>query len=145
MGFAAALALPETLKDPVKGPSQEPRDAAWSAAMGTDLSYFEFLHQQVPVSQASMKVAGRGDTNGSSKPEDATLDEKLVTRGDTEMYNMALASYSRSRGRAPLYDFPWGELGDGLVVDVGGGVGKFLDRPFPVLIRGCVVAFNNTC
>ncbi|KAK7745189.1 hypothetical protein SLS62_009902 [Diatrype stigma] len=132
MGFAAALALPETLKDPVKGPSQDPNHAAWGTAMGTDLSYFEWMHQKTPLSQAAAVIKAGGHSGvGTSDPATSNSDgdaagstnEKLVTRGDTELYNLALSGYSRSRGRAPLYDFPWSELGDGLVVDVGGGVG----------------------
>lgn len=135
MGFAAALALPETLKDPVKGPSQDPNHAAWATAMRTDLSYFEWLHQQVPLSQAAavMKPGGHGggatsDPTSNSNGDAASTNEKLVTRGDTELYNLALSGYGRSRGRAPLYDFPWNGLGEALVVDVGGGVGTSNSR-----------------
>ncbi len=125
MAFAGSLALPETLKDPVRGPSHDPHRAAWTAAIGTDLSFFEWMHQQVPISQAAARTTARLAGSDPAGDAEESSHEKLVPRTDTELYNLGLAGYSRSRGRALLYDFPWEEVGDGLIVDVGGGVGEF--------------------
>lgn len=123
MGFAAASALPEALNDPVRGPSHEPIDAAWPLAVGTDLTFFEWMSEKVPRSQAGEK-ASPGAARGPYKPIEVSPDEELVRRDDTQMYNLYLAGNSKSLGSPHLYDFPWKELGGGLVVDVGGGVGK---------------------
>ncbi|KAI1778221.1 putative O-methyltransferase [Hypoxylon cercidicola] len=135
LGFAAASALPETLNDPVRGPSYETRDAAWPLAVGTDLSYFEWMGQLVPRSRAADK-ASPGAARGRYEPVVASPGEELVPRDDTKLYNLYLAGNSKSLGSPHLYDFPWKDLGTGLIVDVGGGVGSFdlqLARLYPDL------------
>ncbi|KAL7623280.1 hypothetical protein AAE478_006961 [Parahypoxylon ruwenzoriense] len=132
----AASALPETLNDPVRGPSQDARLAAWQLSVGTDLTFFEWMNQKVPRSRAAVEKASPGAARGPSKLVEVPPDEELVPRADAEMYNMYLAGNSKSLGSAHLYDFPWKELGNGLVVDVGGGVGSFdlqLARLYPDL------------
>lgn len=124
MGYAASSALPEALNDPIRGPSHEPQLAAWPLAMGTEATWFDWMNEKVPRSRAGEK-ASPGAARGSYKPVDNTSsDEELVPRHDAITYNMYLAGNSKSLGSPHLYDFPWGELGDALVVDVGGGVGK---------------------
>ncbi|KAI0164271.1 putative O-methyltransferase [Hypoxylon sp. FL1284] len=135
MGFAAASALPETLDDPVRGPSHEPRDAAWPLAVGTELNFFEWMTQEVPRSRAADK-SSPGAARGLYEPVVALPGEELVPRDDTKLYNLYLAGNSKSLGSPHLYDFPWKDLGAGLIVDVGGGVGSFdlqLARLYPDL------------
>ncbi|KAI1764122.1 putative O-methyltransferase [Hypoxylon sp. FL1150] len=135
LGFAAASALPEALDDPVRGPSYETQDAAWPLAVGTDLSFFDWMGQQVPKSRAADK-ASPGAARGPYKPIVTSPGEELVPRDDTKLYNLYLAGNSKSLGSPHLYDFPWKDLGNGLIVDVGGGVGSFdlqLARLYPDL------------
>lgn len=49
------------------------------------------------------------------------------------------------RGVLTVIDYPWGELGEATVVDVGGGVGKF--RPCSFLAPGdsCLVLISFKC
>ncbi|KAI1104725.1 putative O-methyltransferase [Jackrogersella minutella] len=136
MGFAAASALPETLNDPIRGPSHDSELSAWTLALGTELTFFEWMNQKVPRSRAAVEKASPGAARGSYQPVEVSPDEELVPRNDAEMYNMYLAGNSKSLGSTHLYDFPWKELGNGLVVDVGGGVGSFdlqLARLYPEL------------
>ncbi|KAI1380797.1 putative O-methyltransferase [Hypoxylon crocopeplum] len=135
MGYAATSALPEALNDPVRGPSHEPQDAAWPLAVGTELPFFEWMNEKVPRSRAGEKVSP-GAARGFYKAVEPSPDEELVPRDDTKMYNLYLAGNSKSLGSPHLYDYPWTELGNGLVVDVGGGVGSFdlqLARLYPEL------------
>ncbi|KAI0885554.1 putative O-methyltransferase [Annulohypoxylon maeteangense] len=135
MGFAAASALPEALIDPVRGPSQNPEDAAWPLAVGTKLPFFDWMNEKVPLSRAGEK-ASPGAARGFYKEVEPSPDEELVPRDDTKTYNLYLVGNSKSLGSAHLYDFPWKELGNALVVDVGGGVGSFdlqLARLYPEL------------
>ncbi|KAI2625786.1 putative O-methyltransferase [Hypoxylon sp. NC1633] len=136
LGFAAASALPEALNDPVRGPSHEPQDAAWTLAVGTELPFFEWMDQKVPRSRAAVEKASPGAARGPYQAVEPSPGEDLVMRDNTRMYNLYLAGNSKSLGSAHLYDFPWKELGNGLVVDVGGGVGSFdlqLARLYPEL------------
>ncbi|KAI2638839.1 putative O-methyltransferase [Hypomontagnella submonticulosa] len=136
MGYAASSALPEALNDPIRGPSHEPKDAAWTLAVGTELPFFDWMNQKVPRSRAAVEKASPGAARGLYKEVEATPGEELVPKEDARIYNLYLAGNSKSLGSAHLYDFPWKELGSGLVVDVGGGVGSFdlqLARLYPEL------------
>ncbi|KAI0833157.1 putative O-methyltransferase [Hypoxylon sp. FL0890] len=136
MGFAAASALPEALNDPIRGPSHEPQLAPWTLAVGTELPFFEWMNQKVPKSRAALEKASPGAARGTYKAIEASPDEELVPKDDAKIYNLYLVGNSKSFGSPHLYDFPWGELGNALVVDVGGGVGSFdlqLARLYPEL------------
>lgn len=135
MGYAASSALPEALNDPIRGPSHEPKDAAWTLAVGTELPFFDWMNQKVPRSRAAVEKASPGAARGLYKEVEATPGEELVPKEDARIYNLYLAGNSKSLGSAHLYDFPWKELGSGLVVDVGGGVGKiFIENQSLLLV-----------
>ncbi|KAI0383175.1 putative O-methyltransferase [Hypomontagnella monticulosa] len=136
MGYAASSALPEALNDPIRGPSHDAKDAAWTLAVGTELPFFDWMNQKVPRSRAAVDKASPGAARGFYKEVEASPGEELVPKEDARIYNLYLAGNSKSLGSAHLYDFPWKELGSGLVVDVGGGVGSFdlqLARLYPEL------------
>ncbi|OTA96462.1 hypothetical protein M434DRAFT_374504 [Hypoxylon sp. CO27-5] len=136
MGFAAASALPEALNDPVRGPSHDAHLAPWTLAVGTELPFFDWMNQKVPKSRASLEKASPGAARGLYKAVEPSPDEELVPKDDAEIYNLYLAGNSKSLGSPHLHDFPWKELGNALVVDVGGGVGSFdlqLARMYPEL------------
>ncbi|KAI0851309.1 putative O-methyltransferase [Daldinia vernicosa] len=136
LGFAAASALPEALKDPIRGPSYDPELAAWPLAVGTELPFFTWMNEKVPRSRAALEKASPGAARGPYQKVEVSPDEELVPKDDAQTYNLYLAGNSKSLGSATLYDFPWKELGNGLVVDVGGGVGSFdlqLARVYPEL------------
>ncbi|KAI1466076.1 putative O-methyltransferase [Daldinia caldariorum] len=136
MGYAATSALPEALKDPIRGPSHEPELAAWTLAVGTELPFFTWMNEKVPRSRAALEKASPGAARGPYQKVEVSPDEELVPKDDAQIYNLYLAGNSKSLGSATLYDFPWKELGNSLVVDVGGGVGSFdlqLARLYPEL------------
>lgn len=62
----------------------------------------------------------------------ATHDEqdKTVNRPELDIFGLAMLGGGRVFGEAHLYDFPWKNLGNALVVDVGGGVGSFTSYHF---------------
>ncbi|KAK6950929.1 hypothetical protein Daesc_007457 [Daldinia eschscholtzii] len=124
MGYAATSALPEALKDPIRGPSHDPELAAWTLAVGTELPFFTWMNEKVPRSRAALEKASPGAARGPYQKVEVSPDEELVPKDDAQIYNLYLAGNSKSLGSATLYDFPWKDLGNGLVVDVGGGVGK---------------------
>ncbi|KAI1140497.1 putative O-methyltransferase [Hypoxylon sp. FL0543] len=136
LGYAASSALPEALNDPIRGPSHDPELAPWTLAVGTELPFFEWMNQKVPKSQAALEKASPGAARGTYRAVEASPDEELVPKDDAKFYNLYLAGNSKSLGSPHLYDFPWKELGNALVVDVGGGVGSFdlqLARLYPEL------------
>ncbi|KAI1408493.1 putative O-methyltransferase [Hypoxylon sp. FL1857] len=136
LGYAASSALPEALNDPIRGPSHDPELAAWTLAVGTELPFFEWMNQKVPKSRAAVENGSPGAARGTYKVVEASPDEELVPKDTAKIYNLYLAGNSKSLGSPHLYDFPWKELGNALVVDVGGGVGSFdlqLARLYPEL------------
>ncbi|KAI5861287.1 putative O-methyltransferase [Durotheca rogersii] len=135
LGYAASSALPEALRDPVRGPSQNAVDAAWTLAIGSDTPYLEWMTERVPLRRAAEK-ASPWAARAATKLIEASPDEELVQRADAQLFNLYLVGNSKSLGSAHLYDFPWKEAGNSLVVDVGGGVGSFdlqLARLYPDL------------
>ncbi len=68
--------------------------------------------------------AAKAVTNGAVK---APQNEgpKTKPRPELKIMSMAMVGGGRVTGKAHVYDFPWASLGNGTVVDVGGGVGTF--------------------
>lgn len=90
-------------------------------------------------------LPGREKTSGGKEAS-----QELVGRPELEVFGLAMLGGGMVFGSAHPYgklvvvwglgwpgvlteiDYPWGELGEATMVDVGGGVGKF--RPFFILL-----------
>ncbi|KAI1486903.1 hypothetical protein F5X96DRAFT_673201 [Biscogniauxia mediterranea] len=134
-GFSAVDHLPATLLDPVAGPSYEVTSTAFNRALGTTQSFFDWLTGKVPASQAKTyyrpatshpqygggaRSEGKGAGAGAGAGE-----EELVFRPEEALFNAAMFGSGRVTGTSHVYDYPWADLGQATVVDVGGGVGGF--------------------
>ncbi|KAL6234377.1 S-adenosyl-L-methionine-dependent methyltransferase [Aspergillus navahoensis] len=71
-------------------------NTAFNIAYGTDLSFWDWLNT----------------TDGSGAP-----------RPELDYFAKAMTGIGRVSSTAMIYDYPWNALGNGTVVDVGGGVG----------------------
>ncbi|KAF8247152.1 S-adenosyl-L-methionine-dependent methyltransferase [Wilcoxina mikolae CBS 423.85] len=91
-GFAEAAKLNEAVDK--YGDSEKPNETAFNVAFGTDEQYFTFLE----------------------RPDQQRRQSKFA-----DYMRFVSASYE---GPSPLLDgsFDWGAIGDGVVVDIGGGV-----------------------
>ncbi|KAI5923694.1 O-methyltransferase [Camillea tinctor] len=131
--FSAVDHLPATLLDPVAGPSYEVTATAFNRAVGTELSFFDWLTGKVPASEATSYYRPAtqhpryvAHANGAAKANQAEKDEELVFRPEEALFNAAMFGSGRVTGTSHVYDYPWGDLGrNATVVDVGGGVGGF--------------------
>ncbi|KAH9925251.1 S-adenosyl-L-methionine-dependent methyltransferase [Fomitopsis serialis] len=109
--FVEALEhLPATLLDPETASSTSVTVAAFQRAQKTGLSLFDFM--------------ARSDET----------DAAILETG--EMFPEAMFGQSQISSLSLIHDFPWGSLGKGTVVDVGGGIGSMsltLAKAFPDL------------
>ncbi|KAK4653881.1 hypothetical protein QC762_511060 [Podospora pseudocomata] len=131
---AAAEHLPRYLVGP-KGASYKVEETAFHHAMGTDRPLWEWMTQRLPSDQVTSDGPGYpGVPELANFP--VSFDHKgLVGRPELENFALAMLGGGQASGTAHAYDFPWGELGDGLVVDVGGGVGGFVLQLLPIYPR----------
>ncbi|THH22375.1 hypothetical protein EUX98_g8213 [Antrodiella citrinella] len=96
----ASTKLPQVLFDPIKTEAETDSVTAFQDAHNTDLTRWDWLEQTITLPNGT---TGR-------RPELAN-------------FTMAMLGGGRVMG-PPLYtDFPWAELGQSTVVDVGGGIG----------------------
>ncbi|KAJ5698549.1 hypothetical protein N7462_000554 [Penicillium macrosclerotiorum] len=134
--FTAADRLPQTLLDPVTGPSYDVAKTAWQDAIGTDKPRWEWIEERVEQDQLR-KSGGHYPGIPSLVLEPQPIGEDgLVARPELEIMGLAMIGGGRVFGAAQVYDYPWTSLGNALVVDVGGGVGGFplqLSKVYPDL------------
>ncbi|KAK0669813.1 putative methyltransferase [Cercophora samala] len=153
--YTASDHLPRYLSDPEKGPSYAVEVTPWQDAVNTDKPRWDWLEEKAKagdlqalcengtnganssypgsfgntLQEGLASVAASGKTNGEAA-------NALVARPEHAIFGLAMLGGGRVYGKAHLFDFPWGELGDATVVDVGGGVGSFsmeLSRLYPNL------------
>ena len=92
--------------------------------MGTDKPLWEWMTEKHPPGQVVSDGPGYPGVpdlticNGASDAPGAD-----VSRPELENFALAMVAGGKTSGAAHAFDFPWHELGEGLVVDVGGGVG----------------------
>ncbi|KAL4250264.1 O-methyltransferase COMT-type [Abortiporus biennis] len=112
--FEASYKLPDVLFDPIKTQSDSIKSTALQEAIGMNKTLFEWLEEKTIV----LSNGERGPN-----PEGKLFALGMVGLGHTQS--------------PPLYsDYPWAELGDATIVDVGGGVGGMcmdLSRDYPKL------------
>lgn len=111
--------LPVVLRDPVKGASMAPVDSAFTQSVGRPVTFFEWLEEKTPQDEGPPKfnpmleVASLAMVSGGRVCSAATAHGMPIISGP-----------SKSSNRISLLDYPWGALGSGTVVDVGGGLGS---------------------
>jgi hypothetical protein len=111
--------------------------------VGTDLSLFDWMNEQVPPdhtdwrrSRAHETTRGplpdtttqrgltTGSEEGSSSNSGGSTAGMMVARPEKLLFHQAMAGLDRGQEHFYLRDYPWQDLGAGTVVDVGGGIGK---------------------
>ncbi|RYP31586.1 hypothetical protein DL767_005695 [Monosporascus sp. MG133] len=136
MNFAADIFstmdyLPMSLKHPVIGPSYKVNETAFNLAVGTSKPRWEWLEEKVPKSQIGA-ISSRGYphsfTGSDGKVDHGKVNgnDEMVPRPGLEIMGLAMVGGGRVHSTPHVFDYPWGELGNGTVVDVGGGQGGFL-------------------
>ena len=135
--------LPSTLLSPTKGPSYQVEDTAFQNAVGTTKPRWEWLEEKVPREQLGCQGAGYPGLPARDKTSgDEGKGNHLVSRPELELFGLAMlggglvfgaahpygeldsAEFSIRQGVLTGIDYPWEDLGEATLVDVGGGVGK---------------------
>ncbi|EIN06260.1 S-adenosyl-L-methionine-dependent methyltransferase [Punctularia strigosozonata HHB-11173 SS5] len=100
MTVPPCVALPEALLHPKFGPSDSPVETAFQLAHKTNLSFWDWMEEEIELP----------DGTRGKRPE-------------LELFGLGMLGGGRARGSAWLVDYPWHELSNATIVDVGGGVG----------------------
>lgn len=130
--YTASDHLPKYLLSK-KGASYDVTETAFQCAVGTTKPRWDWLAERIPPKQVSPET-GVGypgvpsAANVKVKPDNFGL----VTRPELENFGLAMIGGGKTSGAAHPFDFPWGDLGEALVVDVGGGVGGFVLQLLPI-------------
>lgn len=130
--YTASDFLPDVLSNATFGCSYEPTKTAFQQAVGTRLPLFDWMHQSVPASDTNWRpVSSRrhpwdDGADGSSEMSSraSTSSAEMVPRPEKALFNLAMVGLGRGTEQYHVLDFPWQCLGNGTVVDVGGGIGK---------------------
>ncbi|KAL4963710.1 O-methyltransferase tpcA [Aspergillus stella-maris] len=112
------------------GASYKVNETAWQKAVGTKRARWDWLAERVFLHQVRPPGApypGLPDIKHLCPDANG-----LVTRPELENFGLAMVGGGKVSGAAHAYDFPWADLGNALVVDVGGGVGGFILQLLPV-------------
>ncbi|GKZ28708.1 hypothetical protein AbraIFM66950_011775 [Aspergillus brasiliensis] len=109
-----------------KGASYDVRETALQEAIGIDVPLWEWLAKKVPLDQVQAKGPGYPSVPDVSNCNLIPDDDGMVLRPELNNFALAMAGGGKASGAAHAFDYPWAELGDGVVVDVGGGVGGFV-------------------
>ncbi|CZR56846.1 related to O-methyltransferase [Phialocephala subalpina] len=136
--YTASDFLPGVLSNLALGQSYDPTKTAFQQAVGTKLSLFDWMHQQVPASDPGWRpLPARNHPVDAGAPEPSgvpsrtsALSEEMVPRPETALFNLSMAGIGRGTEQYYMHDFPWKTVGSGTVVDVGGGIGKSLISNF---------------
>ncbi|XXH01905.1 hypothetical protein Hte_008267 [Hypoxylon texense] len=140
--YSASNYLPVALTDSKFGPSYKVEETALNLAVGTDLPMWSWLETPVSASQVRrvnnlgyphgqlIDARSNGDRSAGNRVGD------LVHRPELQIFGRAMVGGGKVSGAAHVFDYPWGELGDATVVDIGGGIGGFplqLSKLYPKL------------
>ncbi|EAS33659.3 O-methyltransferase [Coccidioides immitis RS] len=129
--FRASEYLPKYLLGG-KGASYDVCETALQDALGIEVPLWEWMAKKVPIHQVQCDGPGYPSVPDISNCGITPDDQGLVYRPELSNFALAMAGGGNASGAAHAFDFPWGDLGDGLVVDVGGGVGGFVLQLLPV-------------
>ncbi|KAF2836623.1 O-methyltransferase A [Patellaria atrata CBS 101060] len=132
--YSASDHLPRYLSDESTGKSYDVQKTPFQSAVNTTKPRWEWLEEKVPVKTI---LDGNCGSYGAfseypgpfgdelKQAVDGKSDDELISRPEHKIFGMAMLGGGRVFGTAHLYDFPWADLGNGTIVDVGGGVGGF--------------------
>ncbi|KAI4225567.1 MAG: hypothetical protein L6R36_003818 [Xanthoria steineri] len=129
--YRAAEYLPKYLLGP-KGASLDVCETALQDGLGIDVPSWEWMAKKVPVDQIRCDGPGYPSVPDLSDCVLTPDKEGLVSRPELNNFALAMAGGGKASGAAHAFDYPWGDLANGLVVDVGGGVGGFVLQLLPV-------------
>ena len=120
----------------MKGPSYRVEETAFQLAVGTDLPRWSWLEERISKTKKGFNSRGYPRLNGTNvnsigATEDDAAQPETSPRPELEIFGLAMLGGRKVFGTAHLYDFPWEDLADGTVVDIGGGVGKLRKAPSP--------------
>ncbi|KAL9034022.1 MAG: hypothetical protein Q9214_007235, partial [Letrouitia sp. 1 TL-2023] len=131
--------LPNHLLGP-KGHSYSVEETAWQEALGYPKARWDWLEEHVTLEETFNLGPGYPGIPGASEmfKESASSGVKgdKIPRPELAAFGLAMTAGGRIHGAPHPYDYPWAELGEATVVDVGGGVGGFaiqLSQLYPKL------------
>lgn len=120
------------LTDSKFGASYKVEETAFNLAVGTDMPRWSWLETPVPASQVkrvnslgyrhNQYIEARPNENGSAGNKAGDM----VQRPELEIFGRAMVGGGKVFGAAHVFDYPWGDLGDATVVDIGGGIGTYI-------------------
>ncbi|KAK6332339.1 hypothetical protein TWF696_003057 [Orbilia brochopaga] len=138
--FSAADHLPRALLDPNDGGSHESTGTAFQHALHTDVTMWSWLYEHVLVRNiinSGCSYPGVfGDELHYFRDNQQTMEFTYVARPEYTTFNLAMVGVAKAEAKSHLVDFPWASLGKAVVVDVGGGAGRFtaaLSQRYPEL------------
>lgn len=136
--YSASDYLPRYLVDEKKGPDYSVEVTPFQDAIGTKDTRWTWLEEKVKIRDI---LDGNQGPNGAKSAYPGVYgtellqyrkeiaeggdDQREVPRPEHLIFGTAMVGGGRVYAQAHLYDFPWGELGNATVVDVGGGMGGF--------------------
>ncbi|KAL7621041.1 hypothetical protein AAE478_008353 [Parahypoxylon ruwenzoriense] len=129
--YSASDYLPVALTDTKFGPSYKVEETAFNLAVGTELPRWSWLEMRVPKGQVKRvnsqgyprAEAGDAHVNGDNGVKRQA--GETLQRPELEIFGRAMVGGGKVFGAAHVVDYPWGELGNATVVDIGGGIGGF--------------------
>lgn len=116
--YTASEKLPDVLRDPVKGNSTAVTCTAFTEAHNTNLSRWDWLEEKVTLPDGTVGPRPHLEIFGLAMIGGGRIMGTPVYYGEPYLAHVA------NRMLTVLLDYPWASLGEGTVVDVGGGVGK---------------------
>ncbi|KAL8940715.1 MAG: hypothetical protein Q9216_002665 [Gyalolechia sp. 2 TL-2023] len=129
--YRAAEYLPKYLLGS-KGASFDVSETALQDSLGIEVPAWEWMAKKVPVDQIQGDRPGYPSVPDVSNCNIVPDEEGLVLRPELNNFALAMVGGGKASGAAHAFDYPWGDLGEGLVVDVGGGVGGFVLQLLPI-------------
>ncbi|KAF3000452.1 hypothetical protein E8E14_007079 [Neopestalotiopsis sp. 37M] len=136
---------------------------AFQKAVGTDLSLFDWMNEQVPPDHTDWRRSRvhettrgplpdtttqrgltAGSEEGSSSNSGGSTAGMMVARSEKLLFHQAMAGLDRGQEHFYLRDYPWQDLGAGTVVDVGGGIERLLFLYARFLIHGHSLGFAGS-
>lgn len=108
-------------------------ETAFQNTVGIDKPLWEWMSERVPSDHLVSDGPGcPGVSDLSNYPSLAFDHDGRVERPELQNFALAMMGGGKASGAAHAHDFPWADLGEATVVDVGGGVGGFVLQRLPM-------------
>jgi hypothetical protein len=128
MPFTSVDYLPDMLVHPKLGPSYKLEETAFNLAFGTDQSCWDWMTNKAPASDVRRSPSYSYSRHNSLTASGEVGGGELIHRAEIGYFGRAMFGAGKVFSSPLVYDYPWASLGNGKVVDVGGGIGML---PFP--------------